>query len=374
MQLQDLVRRDPTSFTVAASRTASASERRVAFRWIRALSGKAIYDEMVRLQVLEGVAGKSEGSWSNRRNLDGAADFFDGKGVHSDWFAKGDQSFIGPILRRLNTILPESRGDLQGGPDDIFQSLAAGISPYTFEKLGGGPIFYQLGKDSSVKAIILKGGSPPEVSAGKGFGAFQNAAKTYWRNHLRKVDRLGPTVQEGDEGQGNHGIADPNQGPTIGQIFQEAVQSPSDPLGRKIREVILDNVPDRGNNRTIMERWLEDFVAGKKFNAHELAEQLGIGARGVMLVIQRLMGDAKSGEAQATKLLDVVKQNTRLVRELEQRTLSVGGRLARQRIANKTAASAKVMQRFNDLERHLKSKGDKEGLDLLSDFADAIGI
>jgi hypothetical protein len=345
MQLQALVRRDPTSFTVAASRTASASERRVAFRWIRALSGKAIYDEMVRLQVLEGVAGKPEGGWSRRRNLEGAADFFEGTGVHPDWFAKGDQSFIGPILRRLNSILPESRGDLQGGPDDIFQSLAAGISPYTFEKLGGGPIFYQLGKDSSVKAIILKGGTPPEVSAGKGFGAFQNAAKTYWRNHLRKVERMGPTVQEGDDAHGDHGIADPKQGPSIGQVFQEAVQSPTDPLGRKIRDVILDNVPDRGNNRVIIEQWLQDFVSGRKFDAPGLAAQLGISPRGVKLVIERLVGNAKSGEAQATKLLEVVKQNTRLVRELEQRTLAVGGRLARQRIANRIAR----------LERELRS-------------------
>jgi len=42
--------------------------------------------------------------------------------------------------------------------------------------------------------------------------------------------------------------------------------------------------------------------------------------------------------------------------------------------SQRSAASAKVMMRFNKLESHLKSKGDKDGLSLLSDFADAIGI
>ena len=54
---------------------------------------------------------------------------------------------------------------------------------------------------------------------------------------------------------------------------------------------------------------------------------------------------------------------------------SLGMRLPSGMFASqKTAASAKAMMRFNKLESHLKSKGDKDGLSLLSDFADAIGI
>lgn len=38
------------------------------------------------------------------------------------------------------------------------------------------------------------------------------------------------------------------------------------------------------------------------------------------------------------------------------------------------AASAKAMVRYRKLEDHLKAKGDKDGLSLLSDFCDAMGI
>jgi hypothetical protein len=40
----------------------------------------------------------------------------------------------------------------------------------------------------------------------------------------------------------------------------------------------------------------------------------------------------------------------------------------------KSAASAKAIVRFRKLEDHLKSKGDKDGVELLNDFADAMGI
>jgi len=38
------------------------------------------------------------------------------------------------------------------------------------------------------------------------------------------------------------------------------------------------------------------------------------------------------------------------------------------------AASAKAIGKYFKLEKHLKQNGDREGLDLLEEFADALGI
>ena len=48
--------------------------------------------------------------------------------------------------------------------------------------------------------------------------------------------------------------------------------------------------------------------------------------------------------------------------------------VARVSSEERLAASAKAMVRYRKLEDHLKDKDDKEGLSLLSDFADAMGV
>ena len=60
--------------------------------------------------------------------------------------------------------------------------------------------------------------------------------------------------------------------------------------------------------------------------------------------------------------------------ELRHNLLPLLVKNAQEEDTNKTAASAKAMVRFRKLEEHLKSKGDKEGLSLLNDFADAMGL
>ncbi len=338
MHLKIAVRQDPLSFLRAAFRIASGSQRRVALRWLFALSGKATYDEMLRLQVLEGVAGKSSGAWSNgSRNFDAARDTLNKyPDIHPAWFERGDQDFVGPILRRLSGLLPDNRGDLQGGPEDILQSLAAGLSPYTFDRLKGGPLFYQMGAHPNVKSYILKGDKPSALSSGPGYKSFQNAANTFWRNYKKQNEITGPTVSDDDPERGQ--IEDYRERPDVGLVFQRLIEDPHDPLGKKIRERILDAVPDRGNNRYIMERWLQSFVEGDDFDPKVIAEELGIGARGVALVIHRLMGNAASGETQATKLLDVIRDDRRLIKEIELRTLAVGGRLASRQVIQRRRA------------------------------------
>jgi len=146
---------------------------RVAFRWLFATQAKE-YDILIRLQMLEGVAGVSVDTWmkKGRQGLKEAQRYFEGTHLHPDWLSFGDTGVFSFALGYLRKKLADFKkeGRVENNVDvldfiiDLLMGVSINIDNMGWENLGRP--FYRAGDKLSKQT--LTGSSPLTVLKGQG--------------------------------------------------------------------------------------------------------------------------------------------------------------------------------------------------------------
>ena len=169
----------------------SSSSSRVAARWVEA-NMAAEYDKLIRLQILEGVAGVPVDTWLRQgglRGLDRAKkvlmDKFPDNKINPEWFDPTATSTYKTLMAQTARAIASFRvRDMD--PHDFINSALMGIAtdPLDKERLRPG---YQLGHQRA-KAVILDGTDTPQAVAAGGLSkALFNRVHDYANSKKREV-------------------------------------------------------------------------------------------------------------------------------------------------------------------------------------------
>jgi hypothetical protein len=163
------------------SRTASSQDlqsRRVAKRWIQANISRE-YDVLLRLQVLEGVAGVPHRTWfmQGRRGLDLAAKHFEPEQARTldDWLKPEDQKGYADLLKVLSRHI--QKRDLSLDVQDVINSGLYGTPLNNPSRPTLSAQLYKMGK--ALKKQILSGrASSRSILSGPGARGFKQIIDT----------------------------------------------------------------------------------------------------------------------------------------------------------------------------------------------------
>jgi hypothetical protein len=229
------------------------------------------YDVMMRLQFLEGALGKPAGHWSFRANaglLNEARQqsLSEGHTIHPDWFMSTDTGMFTFVLRNLGSMLNRAKMYNKTRTDstqalDMLNSALMGLGI-----LGEGkssPLVYEVGKIAAPK--VLKGKETPQSEAPVVFHFFSGKVL-----NLIKAKKN----QSMDEEEGKNVVLQERE-PV--EVLSEILRDRTDPLGRKLRELILSAVPSDSKPGELIAAWVSKLESTGRFpNKGMLASELGI--------------------------------------------------------------------------------------------------
>ena len=233
------------------------------------------YDQMLRLQVLEGAAGVPVGSWfgKGRLGFKSAQDALASTQIQPEWFDLNESNMYS-ILKRSSKALLHSYG-ATAEPYDLLNNALMGITiDASSMDEGAGQTLrppYEAGKYLSAK--IKQGVETPDSVAKGILGTF---IKRKVQNESRNVIQPLP---EDDKGA----IRDiqENKPSTYGGIgeFLAALmfgRGPQSPLGKELINLMRKTWKDADRKYgDAMLVWLDKTLSGKPFTLIEFAKEVG---------------------------------------------------------------------------------------------------
>lgn len=154
------------AFNFMAKVASSGIDRVTAIRMLREkLAGREdrdplsnpMWDQFIRLQMLEGAAKVPYGTWyGSSSGLNKAKSHFEGQDVHPDWFAREDQGLFKLALQGAKDVFKGFSGPAGQDADAIVVDSIMGVSSLTGEKLDSA--FYMSGGKNRTE--ILEGDPP----------------------------------------------------------------------------------------------------------------------------------------------------------------------------------------------------------------------
>jgi len=258
------------------TRVASTTPRRqalirVASRWLLSTVTKE-YDQMLRLQVLEGAAGVPEGTWwkKGRRGFKPAADTLSGFSVHPDWFNPG-QSKMGPIVGGVVGKIINDTGVPLDDLDIVNNALMGLPLDSSNPKRTKRPA-YETGRVLSGKILSGKE-TPASVAKGKLstylFNKVLNEQASWNNDRNRKLpqDDEGRDLQHEDRG---------NSDMSPGNFLVKLITRSGDPLGKKVHKLMRRTWDQDGRTFQVpMLHWLDQLERGHLLTLTKLAAELG---------------------------------------------------------------------------------------------------
>jgi len=247
----------------------SLSERlsvRVARRWFQA-GMDIVYDEFLRLQMLEGAAGVPVDTWWKKgpRAFKEAENQFEADSVDPQWFEKGNTGTYALLKRKTEAEIRSYGLDLNFG--DIVNNALMGIpvkahKPYRVKRPP-----YEAGK---WRQVGIRDGkeSPLRITAGP-------LQKWLRRKVSSEVKKFETQLLETEEG-GTRDIADPSGSMGRGLLL-DIFSDLHDPLGKDIRRFMRKTWKGT-KSEEFMERWLDMFEDTGHFpKLAEVGRSLGKG-------------------------------------------------------------------------------------------------
>lgn len=161
-----------------------------------------LWDYFIRLQMLEGAAGKSYGTWFNagKRGFDLARSYFEDEGVelHPDWYSTNNEKLYVVALSGAKKVL---KGNPRIGQDadGLVTDAIMGVSSLSGDRIE--PMFYSLGEGN--RKEILSGKSPHKFKGN--IAAFtKRKAIDEWRKYKQKLDKvIRPNMDDHSYGPGD---------------------------------------------------------------------------------------------------------------------------------------------------------------------------
>ena len=316
MQLREIQRAIRELRIAMQVKTASFGVRvaqRVAMRWLIA-SQNTQYDIMLRLQILEGVAGIPVRTWwdKGKKGLAVAAKHFaeSGSKLNPDWLTErntGSYELTATMLAKL------AKGKIQ--PLDVIHSALFGIPldpslpKETLIKL------YEVGKH--LKQGILDGKETPrKVMSGLG-GRFLRQSVLH---ELKKLKTLSLDVEIEDEE--TETFLDQQRAPDL-WVNKDEIWSflakwwldPSDPLGGALRAAMKKSWQGWENGK-LLSRWLDESVKkGSMLSSSEAAKMFNTQAG------NWISNYMKPGFA---RVAGELKKQSKILNEINRRLLALG--------------------------------------------------
>lgn len=308
---------------VASDRT--ASQRRIAVRWLEARQN-VIYDRMIRLQMLEGVAGVPEKSWYPKdvKGLQLARAHFTETGdideIDKDsrkgWLAVGDTGTFGLLKGIIVTFVKGyTRGktiEINLNPLDVIHDGLFGI-PLNVK--GHTNIVKLYGAGREMRSKILGGmETPQKAMAGMGSKGFTQIAQSEIAHVLRHrtIDRSLP----GETGLLEGIKAKPLDPDDKWGILAAWILMPNDPVGKALRKVMRKSWEGWKSGEEGMNLWLNTFLKTKRApTGIQMAENLGVN-KGTWRTNYWLPGWGKFSKG--------LRSQARLVKAINDRFLGLG--------------------------------------------------
>jgi len=240
---------------------------KMAVRWVQANLATE-YDKLLRVQMLEGVAGVPVDTWwkHGQRGMEQAQNFFEDLGINLNpkWFAKYSGIFS-LVDAALSSAIAQT--GIPADPNDIIHNALMGLN-FNATKTGLKRPAYEAGRTLSSK--IKDGNGTPKTVGG--------VLKRYLENKVMTEARTFKNYFEPMPEEGLPDIADtPSEEHDAGEflltiLFWEI----RDPLGKKIRNFMRQVWAGTGQERS-MNIWL-DFIEikGRIPTKKEVAEATGI--------------------------------------------------------------------------------------------------
>jgi len=273
---------------------------KVAYRYLMAMISPK-YDQALKLQILEGVAGVPWGSWFQeaRSGMSKAKRRFEETDIDPAWLDRSGGLY--QIIHRALTPMIGSANLVDIEADDVIQDL---VFPSEQTDLGVAlrevkKILYSLGEQK--RSEILGGTMSPTQAASFSTGGFRNKVKSAIKTLRTNQRRMGPTVQ-GE--QLERVPAMPTRSRT--KFLRDIVDDPRDSLGQKIREKMYE----KAGRSSIMRYILSQFQQTGEMPSPTEVVDAGIAAQAPQ--VSRAMAQYYDRMEQAVK-------DPRLQRELTMR-------------------------------------------------------
>ncbi len=303
---------------------------KVASRWVVASMSQE-YDMMIRIQVLEGLAGVPVDRWVNRggkQGLEAAHKFFNdrypGHQIKPEWWDPTATDTIKVLWSVAKRNLARFR--INADPYEFINSALMGVSVDPTKQVDRLRPAYHLGvKDRSTILKVLKDSEEPvEIAAphhiidGKilpSTVAHTGLSKALYFRIADYADKLKAETQipEDDKGRVVDFEDRLDRGVSIENFLSSLMFGPtSDPLADKVQEVMKGTWP----NNSIIDNWFGTIqMTGEVPQANEFAVQMGISPQ---TLGQRHI---KPGLERAVR---AIWNNASLRREIEDRMIQEG--------------------------------------------------
>ena len=296
----------------------STKFNRIASAWVTRVANKQ-YDLIVRLQVLEGVAGQPHGVWYNKGNqgLNQAIKALgDGHKIDPQWFSTSDTGMFNHLETTLNILLNKFKPYNKIRVDksmalDFIHNIVMGFG---FKGTGdSSPVLYELGK--WLKDKILAGKETPRtvINAASHFLTLKlvNLTKLQdFHGHFTHDDPDDKDLKEVSEHElpGYHKKS-------ATEVLLEAIKDHNDPLGKQMRANIRESVDKHTALGQMINSWVDHLEKTGDFPGKgDMAKQMGIAA-GTLSTYWRIAWE---------KILKHIWNDKHLLKNLEERYTKQG--------------------------------------------------
>jgi len=242
----------------------------VAARWLTA-NLKDEYDAMLRLQVLEGVAGVPVDSWwqEGRRGVGAAADRLGSADIDPAWLSRKNSGMLAIIERTLAATL---RGfGVPYEPMDIINNALMGLKIDSSREGRTGRPAYEAGVD--LRARVLAGVETPGMAAKGTVGTYLSRKVSNEAKRFREAP-----LPEGVEGEAVE-LPDRSKGEPPADFLAKVIfRDKGSPLSENIRGLMRKVWSGlKGQANELMLDWLDEAEKGHVLESGELAARHGKG-------------------------------------------------------------------------------------------------
>lgn len=260
---------------IKACRPKTARQRlilRVATRWIRAKMVTE-YDQMLRLQVLEGAAGVPEDSWwtKGRRGFKAVRDRLGDTAIAPEWLEPGNQGMYAPVERAATKVIRGYKIP-HVSADDLINNALMGI-PLDPSKPGRTKRpAYEAGK--SLSAGILDGKETPLTVATGKVGVYLARKALNEIKGMKGLLRL-PETEAGVPVDIEAPAGESSERQFFEWLSYVTFGNLAHPVGKKLRGFMRKSWAGTTQEES-MNTWLDMAEAGKKPSPKMVAEAVGI--------------------------------------------------------------------------------------------------
>lgn len=262
---------------IRSIKNASEQDRathRVAVRYLEASEAQQ-YDQMLRLQVLEGAAGVPLDRWwkKGKFGFKPATDALSGTNIKPEWLSLKESGMF-KILKSIAQKLISSYKLRAIEPFDILNNALTGM-PMDASKVDTGESLIQRPPYTAGKFLmgkILNGQETPETVAKGILGEY---IKRRVKNEARK--QMEPLLED-DQGK-TMDIPDIQSSPYdgIGEFMAALLfgRGPSNPLSKKLTDLMRHTWKTSGRKYgEVMTIWLDKIQSGETFKLQDFAQEV----------------------------------------------------------------------------------------------------